>query len=123
MTNPIQLPTGAAVAVAPPAVPPLEAAPPLDPTILLVPVPGAPGPAGPAGDNAPMFNETPGGALNGVNLTFTTLYPFVPGTTAVYLNGLREFPGDGYTEAAPNSIVFDDAPLSTDKLRVDYIIQ
>jgi hypothetical protein len=69
-----------------------------------------------------MFNEVPGGAKNGINKTFTTANNYVGGTTAVYLNGLREFVGEGYTESPPNTIVFDDAPTSLDSIRVDYII-
>lgn len=123
MTSPIELPSGAVVTVAPPRPPGVEAPAPTPSSLPFLPSPGPRGPIGPAGDNAPIFNETPIGVKDGVNLVFEVVYPFVPGTTAVYLNGLREFPGDGYTESAPNMIVFDEAPSALDKVTVDYIVQ
>jgi len=122
MTEPIELPTGAVVTLAPPRVPPVEAAPPESRLLPFLPSPGPRGPTGPSGEGAQIFGETPTGTLNGVNATFTTQYAFRPGSTAVYLNGLREFSGEGYTESAPNTIVFDDPPLSPDRLRIDYIV-
>lgn len=66
-----------------------------------------------------ITGETPAGTKNGVNKAFTTANNFRAGTTAVYLNGLREFE---YTETGSNQLTFGDAPLSTDSIRVDYLI-
>lgn len=99
----------------------------LDPThpvgiVIAQGQPGQRGPTGPSGEGAQIFGETPGGAQDGSNLVFTTADPFRPNSTAVYLNGLREFRGEGYTESAPNTIVFDDPPSSLDRLTIDYIV-
>jgi hypothetical protein len=122
MTEPLELPTGAVVTVAPPRVPPVEASPPQPSSLPFLPSPGPRGPGGPSGEGAQIFGETPGGTMDGVNTTFTTTYPFRPASTAVYLNGLREFRGEGYTESAPNTIVLDDPPSSLDRLTIDYIV-
>ena len=122
MTEPIELPSGAVVTLAPPRVPPVEAAPPESSLLPFLPSPGPRGPTGPSGEGAQIFGETPTGAQDGVNTTFTTQYSFRPESTAVYLNGLREFRGDAYTESAPNTIVLDDPPSSLDRLTIDYIV-
>lgn len=83
---------------------------------------GAPGPQGPPGQGVQVFGESVTGVRDGVNLTFTTAHPYLPGSTALFLNGLREDVGDCYTESPPNTIVFDDAPVSLDSIRIDYII-
>lgn len=93
-------------------------------TVLLVITPGPPGEQGdrgPAGDGAQVFGEILTGA-DGVTVTFTLANSYAPDTTAVYLNGLREVPGDAYSESGVNTITFDDPPLSTDAIRVDYLI-
>lgn len=59
------------------------------------------------------------GLRNGVNKVFTTAFNFIAGSTAVYLNGLRE---SHYVESASNAITFDDAPLSADSLTIDYLV-
>src|SRR4051812_24017041 len=123
MTSPIELPSGAVVTVAPPRPPGVAPAPPTPSSLPFLPSPGPRGPTGPAGDNAPMFNEVPAGTKDGVNTVFTTANAYVGGTTAVYLNGLREFVGEGYIESAPNTIVLSDPPSTIDKLTVDYIVQ
>jgi hypothetical protein len=96
------------------------------PEVILVPVPGGKGDkgdTGASGDGAQVFGETPTGAMDGTNLVFTVANPFKPGTTAVYLNGLREFSGDAYTETTSTSITFSDPPFSGDTIRIDYIVQ
>lgn len=67
-----------------------------------------------------VTGETPIGTVNGSNAVFTTTYDFIVGTTAVYRNGLRE---SYYTETAPNTLTFSSAPLSSDKIEVDYAVQ
>lgn len=90
--------------------------------VILVPVPGGQGLRGPAGDGAQVFGEPLTGA-DGTQTVFSTANPYASGTTAVYLNGLREVPGDAYTETTSNTITFDDPPLSDDSIRIDYTIQ
>lgn len=93
--------------------------PPSGETVLLVAVPGEPGPRGFPGTGAPIVGESLTGTKDGVNTVFTTAAPFNAGTTAVYLNGLREY---HYTESGANQITMEDAPLAGDSLRIDYIV-
>jgi hypothetical protein len=83
-------------------------------TVALVIVSGSPGASG-----AGLTGDTLTGAKDGVNTTFTTTFSFLPGSTAVYLNGLRE---SGYAESGSSTIVFEDPPQSGDTLVVDYFI-
>lgn len=91
-------------------------------TVLLVATPGPPGSQGPPGQGVQVFGESLTGA-DGTETEFTTASPFLADSTAVYLNGLREFRGEEYTETGASTITFSDPPLSTDSIRVDYIIQ
>ena len=71
---------------------------------------------------ATVTGEAPAGTKNGINETFTLANTFVAKSTAVYRNGLREVLGVGYSENAPNEIIFTTAPLDTDILTVDYTV-
>lgn len=96
-----------------------------EPVLSVITVEGPEGPRGPAGaagDGATVFGEHLTGA-NGTNLVFTTAQPYRPNTTAVYLNGLREFVGEAYTETTSTTITFTDPPLTGDSIRIDYTIQ
>jgi hypothetical protein len=94
---------------------------PSDPTVVFGVSPGPRGLRGPAGDGAQVFGEVLSGA-DGVQTVFTTANPYAAGSTAVYLNGLREVPGDAYTETTTTTITFDDPPLAGDSIRIDYLI-
>lgn len=85
--------------------------------VILVPTPGPPGPQGAAGTGA-YFMEIPIGTINGSNKTYTTSQPFVAGSTSVFLNGLLEH---YYTETA-TGVIFDDAPLTGDTIKIGYTI-
>jgi len=70
-----------------------------------------------------ITRETPSGALNGVNVTFTLANAsIVAGSEEVYLNGILQEPGgsDDYTISGV-TITYNTAPLSTDRLRVSYL--
>ena len=69
-----------------------------------------------------IINEIPGGAIDGYNRDFTTLYTFVPSTLSVRLNGLGQSPGptNDYEETSGNAFRFVFPPKSTDTIRVDY---
>lgn len=94
-----------------------------DPRVIFAIAPGPPGEQGPPGEGFQIFGEYLLGAKNGVNKVFETENIFRPTTTAVYVNGLREDIHECYIESSPNMIVFDEAPSSTDKLTIDYIVQ
>lgn len=68
-----------------------------------------------------VVNETPTGAMNGINVTFTLAFTPVAGKQEVKLNGLDQESGAGndYTISG-DTITYLLAPLSTDKLRVSY---
>lgn len=87
--------------------------------VILVPVPGGQGPRGLPGDGVPVVGQALTGVKDSVNTVFTTASAFRTGTTAVYLNGLREF---HYSETGANTITLEDPPLSGDDVRIDYII-
>jgi len=77
-----------------------------------------------------IINELPGGAIDCVNLVFTTANEFIAGTLEVYLDGVRIDP-DCYVENVDLmgfTLVLDPtdgnklkvAPRDTESLRVDY---
>jgi hypothetical protein len=87
-------------------------------------VPGPVGPQGPPGTGTAaiqVWGETPVGAINGTNLSYTTANAYSAGLLAVYLNGLRMRRTADYTETGSQSFQFVNAPLSGDSLSVDYI--
>lgn len=90
--------------------------------VIVVATPGPPGPAGPPGDGAQVFNEQPSGTQNGVNVEFTLAHTPQTGSTSVYRNGLREVLGVGYSVSG-SDITFTTAPLSSDVLTVDYLME
>lgn len=69
---------------------------------------------------ARVYGETPAGAVNGSNVTFTAAEEFVPGSVAVFVNGLRQKPTTHYTTPTGTTVVFADAPLTGDLLLIDY---
>jgi hypothetical protein len=79
------------------------------------------GPGGGGGGGGSMvFNETPSGAVNGLNATFTTAASFTG--IQVFKNGLLQKPGAGfdYTTPTGNSILFAVAPPSGSTILVTY---
>jgi hypothetical protein len=99
-----------------------EVAPDVFPKVVVAAAPGKQGLQGLPGEGAPVVGEVLAGIIDGVNTAFTTAHAYRPGTTAVCLNGLREVRGIGYTETDPTTITFDDPPLPSDDLTVDYVI-
>lgn len=83
-------------------------------------VPNMPVPStlAPGGD---IFNETPIGLVNGSNKLFTTIHHYVPGTLAVYRNGILQKPGLHYSYDGVNTFTFTVAPLSSPTLDVILI--
>jgi hypothetical protein len=66
-----------------------------------------------------VLGETPAGAIDGVNRTYTTANPYI--ALAVFLNGLRLRHSNDYTETGNQSFQLLSAPLSGDSLSIDYI--
>ena len=67
-----------------------------------------------------VSNETPAGAVNGINKTFTVAYAYLPASANLYINGLKQKPIADYVESRPVTLVLTDAPLTGDLLSVDY---
>jgi len=69
-----------------------------------------------------ITRETPSGAVNGSNTTFTLANTPVGGTEQVYLNGILQEPGSGndYTISGA-TITYLTAPITGDRIRVTYM--
>lgn len=73
------------------------------------------------GTSALVIDSSFTGVINGVNTTFTMSSNFMPNTTAVCVNGIRQKRITHFTETAPNLIVLDVAPPTGATLVFDYI--
>jgi len=60
------------------------------------------------------------GTVDGTNKLFLTSHNFIALTPHVYLNGIRQFRGEDYSEQGDNQIYFTTAPFTGDKIIVDY---
>lgn len=71
-----------------------------------------------------IARETPTGAVNGSNVTFTLANTPVVGSEQVFLNGILQEPGSGndYTISGA-TISYENAPVTGDRLRVTYLSQ
>lgn len=78
------------------------------------------GGGGPPPTGAMTFGETPTGAINGSNTSYTTANAFAAGRLAVFLNGLRQRPGQDYNATSTTTFSFLNAPLAGDSVSVDY---
>jgi hypothetical protein len=67
-----------------------------------------------------VIGETPTGAVNGSNATFTTLQNFVPETVQVFINGVSQTSGVDYTTTGTTTIILNVSPVSGDYIRVNY---
>lgn len=69
-----------------------------------------------------VVRETPTGAINGANTTFTLANTPTAGTEQVFLNGMLQEPGSGndYTISGA-TITYLSAPATGDRLRVAYM--
>lgn len=69
-----------------------------------------------------VFNEVPSGTVDGSNTVFTTASNYLSGTTALYLNGLRQTLNSSYSETGSDEITFSSAPQVSDEIIIDYIV-
>lgn len=69
-----------------------------------------------------VVRETPSGSVNGSNTAFVLANTPASGMEEVYLNGILQEPGSGndYT-ISTNTITYLTAPLTGDRLRVNYM--
>ena len=72
---------------------------------------------------APII-ENLAGDIDGINKEFMTTYSIIPGSTQVFVNGLKQRLNIDYTETSSKLITFDEAPQSvefTDNLEIIYL--
>jgi hypothetical protein len=67
-----------------------------------------------------VFGETPSGAVNGSNATFTSLQNFVPQSVQVFINGVSQTNGVDYTTSSTSTITMNVSPVSGDYIRINY---
>lgn len=67
-----------------------------------------------------VIGETPSGAVNGSNATFTTAQNFVPESVQVFINGVSQTYGIDYYTTGTNTIILNVAPVVGDILRLNY---
>lgn len=67
-----------------------------------------------------MTDDPYTGAINGSNKVFTTSKNYIADTTRVTYNGIRQKRDTDYTETAVNEITMVTAPLTGEKLIIDY---
>jgi len=71
-----------------------------------------------------VTNETPSGALDGTNVTFTLAHTPLAGTVMLYYNGVHMRPGGGNDYTISGSTITMEYPIgrcSTDSLSVWYL--
>lgn len=69
-----------------------------------------------------VIGETPSGAVNGSNATFTTSQNFVPESVQVFINGVSQTNAVDYTTSGTTTITLNVSPVSGDYIRVNYKI-
>lgn len=67
-----------------------------------------------------IIGETPSGAVNGSNATFTTSQNFVPESVQVFINGVSQTNAVDYTTSGTTTITLNVSPVSGDYIRVNY---
>lgn len=84
---------------------------------------------GGAGASNRIYNEIPSGTMDSVNTTFTTSVKYLPGSEALYYNGVRLTEGvtNDYTRTESggagtgfDTIVVACAPLAGERLLIDF---
>lgn len=75
-----------------------------------------------SGSNSLITDETPAGTKDGTNKVFTSARAYVGGSLEVYVNGVKQGRGTHFVETTPSSgtFTFDEAPVSTDIISVNY---
>jgi hypothetical protein len=67
-----------------------------------------------------VIGETPSGAVNGSNATFTTAQNFVPESLQVFINGVSQTSGVDFITTGSTTITLTVSPVSGDYIRVNY---
>ena len=67
-----------------------------------------------------VVGETPSGAINGINATYTTAQNFDANSIEIFVNGIQATKGIDYTTSGTNTINFTYSPATGDLLRANY---
>jgi hypothetical protein len=67
-----------------------------------------------------VFNETPLGIMNGVNVNFTTLHNFIPETMTVFLNGIFQKVVIDFNTTGNNTLILTNSPSSLENILINY---
>lgn len=67
-----------------------------------------------------VIGETPSGAVNGSNATYTTAQNFVPETVQLFINGVSQTNGVDYTTSGTTTLTLNVSPIAGDYIRVNY---
>lgn len=60
------------------------------------------------------------GPVDQVNCIFSTTHEYLAGSLKLYLNGVRQFRDQDYTEQSNGAIYFATAPFTGDKIIAEY---
>jgi hypothetical protein len=69
-----------------------------------------------------IIGETPNGAVNGSNATYTTAQQFEPASVSVFINGVNIINGVDYITTGTNTIILNVSPVVGDYVRINYKI-
>jgi hypothetical protein len=69
-----------------------------------------------------IIGETPNGAVNGSNATYTTAQQFEPASVSVFINGVNIINGVDYITTGTDTIILNVSPVVGDYVRINYKI-
>lgn len=69
-----------------------------------------------------VIGEIPNGLINGSNAIFQSLFPFVPESLQVFLNGVSQALAIDYTTSGTQTINLSVSPIIGDIIRINYKI-
>jgi hypothetical protein len=72
------------------------------------------------GSGSFIIGQTPSGAVNGSNATYTTAQSFDPASVSVFINGVNIVNGVDYITTGTNTIILNVSPVVGDYIRVNY---
>jgi hypothetical protein len=78
-------------------------------------------PAASVSSAAFVKNETPAGAINGSNATFTSAFDFVPESVEVFINGICQRPIVDFNTSGTRTINLSDSPHANESILVNYL--
>ncbi len=67
-----------------------------------------------------VVGETPSGAVNGSNATFTSLSPFVPESVEVMINGLYQKRVRDFNTSGVQTIILSSSPNAGELILINY---